>query len=48
MATTNVSKSLEGGKTYFGTPAMDVNEKWKEIAIMRQLPKMWDKLKTLA
>lgn len=48
MAATMVSKSLEGGKTYFGTPAGEVAEKWRELAVMRQLPKMWDKLKTLA
>lgn len=45
LASSNVDKNLEGGKTYFGSPAIDARQKWKEMAIMRMLPDMWDKLK---
>lgn len=33
-----VSKSLEGGKTYFGAPAVDARQRWSEMAAVRQLP----------
>lgn len=38
LATSAVSKSLEGGKTYFGTPAEEARTKWRELAAIRQLP----------
>lgn len=47
LASSNVDKDLEGGKTYFGSPAIDARQKWKELAIMRMLPSMWDKLRLL-
>lgn len=47
LAKSGVSKSLEGGKIYFGSPAVEAREKWKEMAILRQLPELWDKLKGL-
>jgi UDP-3-O-[3-hydroxymyristoyl] glucosamine N-acyltransferase len=37
LATSNVGKSLEGGKTYFGSPAIEAREKWKEMANLRRL-----------
>ena len=39
------SKSLEGGKTYFGSPCVDVRKKFKEIAAIKQLPELIDRLK---
>jgi UDP-3-O-[3-hydroxymyristoyl] glucosamine N-acyltransferase len=48
LASSNVDKDLDGGKTYFGSPAIDARQKWKELAITRMLPSMWDKLKVLA
>jgi UDP-3-O-[3-hydroxymyristoyl] glucosamine N-acyltransferase len=39
LAQSGVSKSLEGGKTYFGSPCGEVKEKFKEMAALRQLPK---------
>jgi UDP-3-O-[3-hydroxymyristoyl] glucosamine N-acyltransferase len=39
LATSSVSKSLEGNKTYFGTPAIEAKEKWKEMAVLRRLSK---------
>jgi len=48
LASSNVDKDLDGGKTYFGSPAIDARQKWKELAIMRMLPSMWEKLRVLA
>ena len=47
LAKSGVSKSLEGGKIYFGSPAVEARDKWREMAILRQLPDMWEKLKNL-
>jgi UDP-3-O-[3-hydroxymyristoyl] glucosamine N-acyltransferase len=38
LATSGVSKSLEGGKTYYGAPAEEARQKWKEVAALRYLP----------
>ncbi|SCY08655.1 UDP-3-O-(3-hydroxymyristoyl)glucosamine N-acyltransferase [Flavobacterium caeni] len=40
-----VSKSVEGGKTYTGTPISEVRDKLKELATLRQLPEIINKLK---
>jgi len=37
LATSGVGKSLESGKTYFGTPAIEAREMWKEMAILKRL-----------
>lgn len=37
LATSNVGKSLEGGKTYFGSPAIEAREKWREMASLRRI-----------
>ena len=39
-----VSKSLEGGKTYFGAPADEIRVKYKELAALRMLPELIKKL----
>lgn len=44
LAGAGVSKSLEGGKTYFGAPAEEMREKYKELAALRQLPELIKKL----
>jgi len=44
-AQSGVSKSLEGHKSYFGTPADDFRSKYKEIASIRKIPEILDKLK---
>ena len=38
LATSAVDKSLEGGKTYFGVPAMEARKKWRELATLKRLP----------
>lgn len=44
-AQSGVSKSLEGHKSYFGTPADDFRSKYKEIAAIRQIPDIIKQLK---
>jgi UDP-3-O-[3-hydroxymyristoyl] glucosamine N-acyltransferase len=39
-----VSKSIEGGKTYFGVPVEESRAKWRELAAIRQLPNIIEKL----
>jgi len=39
LAKSGVSKDLEGGKTYFGYPAQEAREAYKELATLRQLRK---------
>ena len=45
LAGAGVSKSLEGGKAYFGAPAEEMREKYKEIAAVKQLPDLLKKLR---
>ena len=45
LATSGVDKSLPGGATYFGIPAIEARKKWKELAILRKLPEIYKKLK---
>lgn len=45
LGTSGVDKSLEGGKTYFGIPAVEAMKKWRELAALRQLPNLLEKLK---
>ena len=44
LATSAVDKSLEGGKVYMGSPAIDARRRWRELAAMRRLPDVLDKL----
>jgi UDP-3-O-[3-hydroxymyristoyl] glucosamine N-acyltransferase len=45
LATSAVDKSLPGGKTYFGSPAIEARKKWKELVMLRKLPEIYNKLK---
>jgi UDP-3-O-[3-hydroxymyristoyl] glucosamine N-acyltransferase len=45
LGQSGVTKDLEGGKTYFGTPAEDVKHKYRELALIRNLPGLIEKLK---
>ena len=38
LAKSGISKDLEEGKTYFGAPATEAREAYKEMAAVRQLP----------
>lgn len=44
LAQSGISKSLEGGKTYFGYPAEDARKKYREMASLRILPEIIEKL----
>lgn len=44
LATSGVDKSVPAGKVLFGTPAIDVNKKWKELAALRMLPQLLGKI----
>lgn len=46
-AQSGVSKSLAGNKSYFGTPAEDFRAKYKEIASIKLIPELVEKLKKL-
>ncbi|WP_318344898.1 UDP-3-O-(3-hydroxymyristoyl)glucosamine N-acyltransferase [Flagellimonas baculiformis] len=45
LAQTGVAKSLEGGKTYFGSPAEEAREKLKQMASVKMIPEILQKLK---
>jgi len=45
LAQTGVSKSLPGGKVYFGSPAEESREKLKQIAYVKRIPEILEKLK---
>ncbi len=45
LACSGVSKNLEGNKTYYGQPAIDVRSQWKEIAYIKRLPELFEKKK---
>jgi len=45
LATSAIDKSIEGGKTYFGSPVMEARKKWRELAAIRSLPEILAKLK---
>lgn len=44
LAQTGVSKSLEGGKNYFGSPVEEAREKLKQLAYVKQIPFILKKL----
>jgi UDP-3-O-[3-hydroxymyristoyl] glucosamine N-acyltransferase len=45
MGQTGVTKSIEGGKTYFGTPVEESREKLKQLAYIKRIPEIINKLK---
>ncbi|SDQ77051.1 UDP-3-O-(3-hydroxymyristoyl)glucosamine N-acyltransferase [Flagellimonas zhangzhouensis] len=47
LAQSGISKSLEGGKTYFGYPAEEAREKLKQIALVKKIPEILQKLKKI-
>ena len=44
LAQSGISKDLAAGKTYFGSPAGEVKEKFREMAAIRQLPDLLKKI----
>jgi len=45
LAQTGVAKSLAGGKVYFGSPAEESREKLKQMAHVKRIPEILEKLK---
>ena len=45
LGQTGITKSIEGGKTYFGTPIEESRTKLKELALLRKLPEIIQELK---
>lgn len=39
--------SVPGGKTYWGSPAVEMREKVKEMVWIKRIPEIWEKLKQL-
>ncbi|MBU2996199.1 UDP-3-O-(3-hydroxymyristoyl)glucosamine N-acyltransferase [Cellulophaga baltica] len=44
LAQTGISKSIEGHKTYFGSPVEEAREKLKQLAYIKQIPKILNKI----
>ena len=44
-AQSGVANSLKGGKTYFGSPALEARAKMKELAIIKNIPSLLKKAK---
>jgi len=44
-AQSGVGMDLEPGKTYFGSPAIEARDKFREMAFLRSLPKLLEKIK---
>lgn len=44
-AQTGISKSLEGGKVYWGTPAQEARETMRQMANVKRIPELFEKLK---
>ncbi|MEI7663701.1 MAG: UDP-3-O-(3-hydroxymyristoyl)glucosamine N-acyltransferase [Bacteroidota bacterium] len=45
LAGSGTEKSLEGGKTYWGIPAIEARKKWREVAALKMLPDILSKLR---
>ena len=44
LGQSGVAKSIEGGKTYFGSPVREALDKMKELALVKRLPEIFEKL----
>ncbi|MCX6252651.1 MAG: DapH/DapD/GlmU-related protein [Bacteroidetes bacterium] len=45
LAGAGTDRSLEGGKTYWGIPAIEARKKWREVAALKILPDLLQKLR---
>jgi len=46
-AQSGVPSSLDGGKVYFGSPAIPAKEKVRELYWVKQIPEIWQKLNSM-
>ncbi len=44
LGQSGIAKSLDGNKTYFGSPVKEAKEKMKELAMMKRLPEIIERL----
>lgn len=44
LAQSGVPASLEGGKTYFGSPVGEAKPKMREMAWIKRIPEIWEKI----
>jgi len=44
LAQSGIAKSLEGNKTYFGSPCGEVKSKFRELAALRRLPELIEQM----
>lgn len=44
LGTSAIDKSVEGGITYFGSPAEEARKKWRELVYIKRLPEVYKKL----
>jgi UDP-3-O-[3-hydroxymyristoyl] glucosamine N-acyltransferase len=44
LAQSGVSRTLQGGKTYFGSPCEEARKKYREMAAVRSLPEIIENL----
>lgn len=47
MAQSGVSKNLEGGKTYLGSPTEEAREKFKQMAYIKKIPEILKRIREL-
>lgn len=45
LGQSGLSKSVEGNKTYFGSPAGEAREKMKDLALQKRIPEILEKIK---
>ncbi len=48
LAQSGVPSSLEGGKVYFGSPAGEAKPKMRELAWIKRIPEIWERLNPVA
>ena len=48
MGQGGVTSSIEGNKTYWGTPIQEFYSKRKELVMIKRLPEIWEKIKSIA
>jgi len=47
MGQAGITSSIEGNKTYWGTPIQEFYSKRKELVLLKRLPEIWEKVKEL-
>jgi UDP-3-O-[3-hydroxymyristoyl] glucosamine N-acyltransferase len=47
MGQAGITSSIEGNKTYWGTPIQEFFSKRKELVLIKRLPEIWEKVKRL-